>query len=140
MHGSHCSEFTSNLQSTEALSSGEAELYASVKGTSSGLGSVSIASDMGLVMSLMLETDATAGKGMVQRLGAGRVKHIETQFLWIQRIFYEKKASIRKIPRTVNGADLGTHHCTNAEIENHMRTLGFITLQGDSKLTLKAAL
>ena len=33
---------------TEALSSGEAEFYASVKGTSSGLSTVAILSDMGL--------------------------------------------------------------------------------------------
>ena len=139
-HGGHCLEFTSNLQATEALSTGEAEFYASVKGTSCGLGSVSSTSDMGLSMSLGLETDAAAGKGIVQRLGAGRIKHIETQYLWIQRIFYERKASIRKIPRADNASDMGTHHCSGAEIEQHMRTLGFVTLQGESKLSLKGAL
>ena len=96
--------------------------------------------DMGLTVALELETDATAGKGIVQRLGAGRLKHMETQYLWIQRVFYNKKASIRKIPRANNAADLGTHACTGGEIDNHMRTLGYVTLTGDSKLALRAAL
>ena len=93
-----------------------------------------------LTVALELETDATAGKGIVQRLGASRLKLMETQYLWIQRILYNKKATIRKIPRADNASDLGTHACTAGEIENHMRTLGYVTLAGDSKLALKAAL
>ena len=138
-HGDHCLEFTSNLQATEALSTGEAEFYASVKGTAIGLGMISISVDMGLSLSLELQTDATAGKGIVLRLGAGRIKHIETQFLWIQRVFYEKRASIKKIPREINGSDLGTHHCTSAEIAKHLKTLGFVVLEGDSQIALRAA-
>ena len=29
--------------------------------------------------------DASAGKGIALRLGAGKLKHIETQYLWSQR-------------------------------------------------------
>ena len=94
---------------------------------------------MGLTCGLELQTDATAGKGIVLRLGAGRIKHIETQFLWLQRVFYEKKASIKKIPREINGSDLGTHHCTAAEISKHLKTLGLVVLEGDSQIALRAA-
>ena len=46
MHGQHCIKTWSSNQSVIALSSGEAEFYAMVKGSSELLGMISLAQDL----------------------------------------------------------------------------------------------
>ena len=86
----------------------------------------------------MIETDASAGKGIALRLGAGKLKHLETQYLWSQKVFYDKLAELKKIPRGDNAADIGTRHCTAKEIETGLKQMGYHELLGSSKLALKA--
>ena len=91
-----------------------------------------------LVFKIVIETDASAGKGIALRLGAGKLKHIETQYLWSQKVFYDKFVEIKKIPRGENAADIGTRHCTAKEIETGLKQMGWCELLGSSKLALKA--
>ena len=88
---------------------------------------------------ITIETDASAGKGIAMRLGAGKMKHLETQWLWSQRVFYDKLAEVKKIPRKENSADIGTRHCTAVEIQTGLKQMGYVELAGNSKLSLKAA-
>ena len=66
-------------QTVLAISSGESEFYSIVKGVATGLGLKSMAADFGISLKLIIETDSVAGRGMTLRLGAGKVRHIETQ-------------------------------------------------------------
>ena len=139
MHGTHHLAFTSNLQATQAMSSGESEFYAISKGLSVSLGMRSLVLDMGLPsLKIIIETDATAGKGIAQRLGAGKLKHIETRYLWSQRVFYDRLAELKKIPRALNASDIGTRHCTANEIQTGLKQMSYYELLGSSKLALKA--
>ena len=140
LHGKHSLAFTSNVQTTQATSSGESEFHAINKGLSNSLGLRSLIKDYGLGdFKIIIETDASAGKGIAMRLGAGKMKHLETQWLWSQRIFYDRLAEINKIPRKDNSADIGTRHCTAAEIQTGLRQMSYVELTGNSKLSLKAA-
>ena len=139
MHGGHNLSLTSNIQSVQATSSGESEFYAITKGLSNSLGMRSLTLDFGLlVFKIVIETDSSAGKGIALRLGAGKLKHIETQYLWSQKVFYDKLAELKKIPRGDNAADIGTRHCTAKEIETGLKQMGWCELLGSSKLALKA--
>ena len=69
-----------------SLSSAEAELYASVKATSEGLGIVSILKDFGVTMTGKVWADASAALGIIARKGLGKVRHLDTSYLWIQEI------------------------------------------------------
>eukprot|EP00972_Heterocapsa_arctica_P113919 16439771-Heterocapsa_arctica.AAC.1 len=69
MHGGHCIRYWSTTQSVIALSSGEAELYAIVKGASAGLGCQSIANDLGTSLYVDIFSDSATAKGMVRRTG-----------------------------------------------------------------------
>ena len=73
-------------QALIALSSGEAEYYGLVTGCSEGLGIVSLAKDFGVLLQLHIWMDATAGSAIGSRRGLGRVKHIDTIFLWVQEV------------------------------------------------------
>ena len=84
MLGAHCIKAWSKTQSIIAKSSGESELYSVIKGSSEALGLVTLAGDFGMEIKTRVHVDATAAKGMVERRGISRVRHIEVDHLWIQ--------------------------------------------------------
>ena len=56
----------------------------------------------------MLSTDSSAAKGMASRRGAGAVRHIHVQTLWLQDAITAKRLEIRKQKGELNKGDLGT--------------------------------
>ena len=140
IHGKHSLSFTSNMQTTQATSSGENEFHAINKGLSNSLGLRSLIKDYWLSdFKIVIETDASAGKGIAMRLGAGKLKHLETRWLWSQRVFYDRLAEVKKIHRENYSADIGTRHCIATEIQTGLQQMGYVELAGASKLSLKAA-
>ena len=77
-HGNHLLKTYSRTQSTIALSSGEAELYAMTMACSEALGLVAVAKDFGEVTRPIVHVDASAAIGIAQRKGIGRVRHLDT--------------------------------------------------------------
>ena len=49
-----------------------------------------------------------AAKGMTERAGVGRVRHLSVRVLWIQGLVEDETILLRKIPTATNPADLGT--------------------------------
>ena len=92
---------TSSTQAVFSLSSAEAEFYEAVKAAAAGIGCVSMQRDLGVVLqqqgvevkaqgqgdaidspSLEIRLDATAGRVIALRRGAGRIRHVATPTLW----------------------------------------------------------
>ena len=69
--GSHVIKAWSRTQKTVALSSGEAELTALVKGTCEALGVQAILKDWGNDIAINVFADSSAALGVVRRKGAG---------------------------------------------------------------------
>ena len=67
MLGKHMIKAWSKQQAVVAISSGEAEYYALVKGGSEGLGVKGIMKDMGYEVGIEMRTDASAAIGIVNR-------------------------------------------------------------------------
>ena len=85
MWGPHSLKTWATSQSTIALSSGEAELYAMTKMAVQIKGVMSLAKDFDLDFKGIVRTDPTAAIGISHRSGlGGRTRHIQLQFLWIQ--------------------------------------------------------
>ena len=82
--GHHLIKSWSSNQQIVALSSGEAELYALTKGAAQTLGIVSMARDMGDSLRAVVRSDSSAALAISQRVGLGKVRHLEVQYLWIQ--------------------------------------------------------
>ena len=133
MLGSACLMTTSTTQSLQALSSGEAEFYSSVRGASLGLGLVSLAADFGVVLKLRLRIDASASIGVCNRKGAGRIRHIATRTLWLQHHVARGAIEISKIEGTVNSADLGTKHLDGNKIGPLLQLVNMRTATGRPK-------
>ena len=114
-----------NLQSTIALSSGESEYYALVKAAQIGLGMRALLEDFGLEVSLSIHSDSSAARGHVGRLGLGKMRHIQTRYLWVQERIRDGHFTVVCIKGTKNPADLLTKPLSGPERDKHLKRLGF---------------
>lgn len=83
MHGTHLVKSWSIAPAVNALSSGDAEYYAMVKGRIMGIGMQSIMSDLEVKADIELSTDVSAAKGIASRTGLGSVRHLEVSQMWL---------------------------------------------------------
>ena len=123
MFGRHMIETSCARQATVALSSGEAEYYALTRGVAAGRMSQQIWQIVGYELPLIAKTDSTAGKGIAQRKGVGKLKHLELRELWLQSYVQDGKVQIRKEPTATNVADLGTKALNGPRIQELTRML-----------------
>ena len=106
-----------------AKSSGEAELYGIVRGACEGLGLSTLFKDLGCDVKVRVHIDASAAKGMVERRGLSKVRHLDVDVLWLQEQQARRLLPLEKIPGTDNPADLMTKHVSGKDVEKYMKTL-----------------
>ena len=105
MHGSHLLKSYSKTQANIALSSGEAEFYALVYASSEALGMKSMTCDYESQLDPWLYVDASAAIGVAQRVGLGKIRHLDTGSLWVQQAVRRKQIGLLKVKGTENPAD-----------------------------------
>ena len=66
------------------------------EGTDTAPGFKSMARDFGTEANMEPQTDAVAGNGMATRLIVGKARTLATQWLWIQRVFPERLATVER--------------------------------------------
>ena len=97
MRGGHLLKHWSTTQTTVALSSGEAELVGSCKGSSVSLGLVALAKDLDIHLFLEVRTGATAAIGICRRRGLGKIRHLSTSDVWIQERVRSGEITLTKV-------------------------------------------
>ena len=122
MHGNHLIKSWSVNQSVIALSSGEAEYYALVKSATIALGVQSLCADLGVIYidPIELKSDASAAIGICNRIGLGKVRHIEVNQLWLQEKVAQKKMAIIKVGTLENLADALTKALDAESMRRHL--------------------
>ena len=137
MYGQHLLRSASSTQAVISLSSGDSEFYSLVKGVAAGLGAVAMLRDLGVELTgdatVEVKVDATAGKGVAMRRGAGRIRHIATPTSWVQKLVQDGKVKVSNILGNANPADLGSKRLDAASILKH-RTHCKFTFQNLTKL------
>ena len=128
--GRHTLKTWSTTQSVIALSSGEAELYALVKGAAQSYGIMAMLFDFGHEIGCTVCTDASAAIGIVHRQGLGKTRHIEVQYLWVQQDVQSGKLQVVKVGTDSNPADLMTKHLKEEVVKAHLEWLGYSTKAG----------
>ena len=115
--GKHLIDSSCAKQSVIALSSGEAEFYALVRGAAAGLLTVQIWERVGFKgTKLTMKTDSSAAKGIATRKGSGKVKHLSMKELWIQDCVQKNQLRVQKEPTKTNWADLGTKALSGSRV------------------------
>ena len=120
----------SKTQSTIALSSGEAELAAVVKGATEAFGLQAILEDFGIPVNLHLRSDATAAIGMVKREGLGKVRRLATADLWMQQKVRLGHIKFSKVLGKDNPSDMMTKGLEGPEINKHLQTIMAVKASG----------
>ena len=124
MNGQHWLDGWALAQKVRALSSAEAEFYAQGSGAARGLAYKHMCHETGEEnKELMLLCDSSASRGILQRIGAGKLRHIETKWLWIQQTMNEKKMTTRAVRTEENISDIGTKPLTREEIDYFMKLM-----------------
>ena len=113
--GSHLIKTWSSTQSSVALSSGEAEFYGVVKAAGYGLGYQALLHDFGMQKQLTVFTDSTAALGIASRQGLSKLRHLDTNTLWVQQAVRCKRLILRKVLGEENPADVFTKHIVGAD-------------------------
>ena len=124
--GSHLIKSWSTNQAVTALSSGEAEYYSLVKGASNALGTRSLLEDL-LVSPeepIEIKSDASAAIGIANRVGAGKVRHIEVNQLWLQEKVFKGEIVITKVKGEQNLADASTKMVDAKTLSDHIQGIG----------------
>ena len=127
-----CLKTWSTTQAVRALSSGEAEYHVALKRASMALGFRSMSVDLGENVKITLRSDSSAALGIGGRQGLGKLRHLETSYLWLQDILTLQRLSVRKVKGVENPADLGTKHLKFDDIEKHLHFIGFTFQSGRS--------
>ncbi len=113
--GKHLIKSGSSTQSSVSLSSGRSEFYSVVKASGVALGYQSLLQDLGHTLPVRVWTDSTATIGVCGRQGLGKLRHIDTQCLWIQQRVRDRTVELRKVRGEENPADLFTKHLVSRE-------------------------
>ena len=119
--GSNSLEFASRTQSSLALSSGEAELYALGSCVAEALHMSKVLQESKICSEtpIIVHTDSSAAKSMASRFGTTRrTRHIELRQLWLQRLVESKQIELRKIDGVDNPADLLTKFVSQQCLSN----------------------
>ena len=106
--GTHCIKTWSKTQAVIAKSSAESKLYGVVRGACEGLGTRTRCEDLGESVGIVLEVDATAAKGILDRTGIAKVRHIDVNCLWLQAPCAKILVPLVTIPGEHHSADLMT--------------------------------
>ena len=135
MNGSHLIKAYSRIQSNIAISSGDAEFYALVATASEAVGIVAMTDDFGDKADAYLYADASAAIAVANREGLGRIRHLDTQSLWLQQALRKRRLGLGKVLVTENPSDLMTEHVDSKLLGEHVRDMGCEFLTGWAELT-----
>ena len=132
MIGGHFIKGWSKTQNSIALSSAEAELIAMAKLSAEALGLISLARDLGEEKIGKVWADSSAAIAIVNRLGAGKLRHIHIGSLWIQEVQKDRRLKFHKVAGVANCADLMTKNIATEVGEGHRACLGIHFAEGRS--------
>ena len=105
-----------------------------VTGAQNLIGLISLAADLGYSVKASLGIDSSAAKGILQRRGISKLRHLHTKALWVQHAVASKVFDVFKAKGTENPADLGTKFLDGNRVLEICKELGFHVKHGTSKL------
>ena len=87
--------------------------------------------ELGVPVEVVLATDSSAAKSLGSRRGTGKIRHLETKWLWLQAEVAEGRIKLEKVPGDVNPADVLTKYKSGNEIQRLLACMGVETVKSD---------
>ena len=85
---------------------------------------MSMMRDLGTEVDGQVFGDASAALAIIARKGIGKIRHLDTNFLWVQEQAAKGKLKYTKVAGKENGGDLFTKALTWEEIAQHVGRIG----------------
>ena len=115
----------SRTQKVVSLSSAEAEVYACSSGSSDAILLARLLSWLtGRRTWIYVYTDSSGARGILQRQGVGRFRHLSCRVLWLQALIANGAIRLCSVSGHVNPADIGTKRLSAAPLRSLMAILG----------------
>ena len=130
--GSHTIETWSVNQQVVSLSLAESEFYAIGSGCARRLSVKHVLQEILHTTSpdsdfkTTIRTDSDAARGMIHRVGCGRVRHLQTRYLWHQQALREGHFFVVRCGTKENPSDLGTKVVEKEAMASCMSKLAII--------------
>ena len=105
-------------------------MYGVVKASCEALGSLALAQELWQDMRAIMHVDAAAAKGIVERAGLDRVRHIDVNVLWLQEEEVRGRVPPSKIDGDRNPADLMTKHLDATKTATHLNRMSLVFKTG----------
>ena len=77
-----------------------------------------------LAESIYAYTDSSGAKGILQRSGVGRLRHLSCRILWLQQLVSGGMVKLCSVSGSVNPADIGTKRVSAPRLRSLMAVLG----------------
>ena len=81
---------------------------------------------------IWLYTDSSGARGILQRRGVGRLRHLSCRILWLQALVETGTVKLSSIAGSMNPADVGTKRLPAPRMRSLMSTLGMYNVQAGS--------
>ena len=117
-------KFWSKTKAVVALSSAEAELGAAVKASQEVLGLMSLWKDASETTRGHVMGDASAAIAIIRRMGVGKVRHLNTSWLWVQEKEASREWQYHKVKGSDNSANLFTKALEHDSVRWHSEAMG----------------
>ena len=123
--GKHMLRHMSCLQTLVALSSGEAEYYALIRGACTSLGIQSHYQDWMIDVPKEIYSDSSAARSVARRRGiGGRLRHLQTRHLWLQSRIALDHLKLDLVAGELNPADILTKPLPGRKIRDWSEFVG----------------
>ena len=120
---------SSRTQKLVSLSSAEAEVYACSSGCSDAILLARLLSGMcGRKAHIPLYTDSSGARGILQRQGVGRLRHLSCRILWLQNLINAGAVRRGATAGTKNPADIGAKRLASSRMRSLMNLLGMFNV------------
>ena len=128
--GEHLLRHMSYLQTLVALSSGEAEYYALIRGACTSLGIQSHYQDWIIDVPIQIYSDSSVARSVARRRGIrGRLRHLQTRHLWLQSRVALGHLKLDVVASEKNPADTLTKQLPGRKIREWSEHVGQRRLQ-----------
>lgn len=94
------------------------------------MGLRTLAEELGVECKIVLHMDSSGAKSMASRRGVGKVRHIETKWLWLQAAVAEGRITLKKVHGEDNIADLMAKYFGKDKILKVLEAMGLTATGG----------
>ena len=95
---------------------------------------MAMSEDFGDKTDAYLYADASAAIGVANREGLGRIRHFDTQSLWLQQALRKRRLGLGKVPGTENLSDPMTKHVDSKLLGEHVQSMRCEFIAGRAEL------